>query len=106
MFNPEGPDIQAAVSVVGRRSQKHDIRPIDLTGADLTGADLTGADLTGANLGDARLGDAYLTGAYLPTDTVVPTGWKRDASSGRLVSTRTDTSATKKDPPGARTVRA
>ena len=30
------PDVQAAVTVVGRRDTARDIRPIDLTGADLT----------------------------------------------------------------------
>jgi uncharacterized protein YjbI with pentapeptide repeats len=41
------PDVQAAVTVVGRRDAKRDIGPIDLTSADLTGADLTGAALHG-----------------------------------------------------------
>ena len=57
------PDVQAAVTVIGRRDAKRDIpyRSIDLTGANLTGANLTGAnladaDLTGANLTDANLG--------------------------------------------------
>ena len=30
------PDVQAAITVVGRRDTARDIRPIDLTGADLT----------------------------------------------------------------------
>jgi uncharacterized protein YjbI with pentapeptide repeats len=85
------PDIQAAVTVVGRRDAKRDIRAIDLTGADLTGADLTlatlrgrtrslghgdldtalpgailrGANLRGANLTWARLFNADLTDANL-----------------------------------------
>jgi uncharacterized protein YjbI with pentapeptide repeats len=72
------PDIQAALTVVGSRDQKRDIRLIDLSGSDLTGAvltranltraDLTGADLTGANLSSADyfyLGAADLTGADL-----------------------------------------
>ena len=89
------PDVQAAVTVVGRRDAERDIRLIDLTGADLTGADLTraillradltraillradltradlhgatliGADLTRADLHGADLHGAYLTGAYL-----------------------------------------
>ena len=33
------PDVQAAVTVLGRRDAKRDIQPIDLNGADLTGAD-------------------------------------------------------------------
>jgi hypothetical protein len=59
------PDIQAAVTVVGRRDQKRDIRPIDLTGAALGGAALVGAHLGGADLGGAYLGGASLTRADL-----------------------------------------
>src|SRR5271166_1115774 len=57
------PDVQAAVTVVGRRDRERDIpdRRIDLAGARLTGVDLTGADLTGA-----RLAGVDLTGARLP----------------------------------------
>ena len=87
------PDVQAAVTVIGRRDAKRDIRPLDLrgakvisaillranlasanllranlTGANLVGADLTGAhlvsaDLTGAGLMSANLAGADLTGA-------------------------------------------
>jgi hypothetical protein len=64
------PDVQAAVTVVGRRDAELDIQLIDLTGADLTrawltSADLTGAILTGAILTGADLIGAHLTGAYL-----------------------------------------
>jgi Pentapeptide repeats (8 copies) len=72
------PDVQAAVTVIGRRISRNDRETIDLTGADLTGAvltkanlggaDLTGAVLTGAVLTDANLTGAVLTGAHL-TDT-------------------------------------
>jgi uncharacterized protein YjbI with pentapeptide repeats len=58
-------DVQAALSVIGRRDREHDIRPIDLTGADLTRADLTGADLTGADLTGAHLTGANVYGARL-----------------------------------------
>ncbi len=79
------PDVQAAVTVIGRRDPARDVQRIDLsrakllaadltgadlTGADLTGADLTGADLTGADLGGADLTDAVLTRAVL-TDAVL-----------------------------------
>ena len=69
------PDVQAALSVVGRRGVERDIQRIDLIRADLTNADLTGAVLAGAvlaravlagaNLGGARLGGAVLTDARL-----------------------------------------
>ena len=66
------PDVQAAVTVVGRRDAKHDNpgRPIDLARADLSladldGADLSGARLTGADLTFARLSGADLSGAIL-----------------------------------------
>jgi len=62
------PDVQAAVTVVGRRDAKRDIRRIDLTRADLTGmtfrgAALNGAILNGATLRGADLGAAHLNGA-------------------------------------------
>jgi hypothetical protein len=54
------PDLQAALTVLGRRTTAHDSDDrIDLGGADLTdakldGAYLGGADLTGADLNGAR----------------------------------------------------
>ena len=59
------PDVQAAITVVGRRLAERDLRPVDLAGSDLTGADLTGADLTGALLADAVLARADLLAAKL-----------------------------------------
>ena len=69
------PDVQAAVTVVGRRDAKHDIREIDVTDAQLRaavrmglpviGLDLAGAKLTGANLAYAQLAAADLTRANL-----------------------------------------
>ena len=61
------PDVQAAVTVVGRRrlDAKRDLRPIDLARADLTGASLTRARLTRAILTDANLTRADLTRASL-----------------------------------------
>jgi hypothetical protein len=55
------PDVQAALTVIGRRDRRQDRRPIDFIGADLTGADLTRADLTGADLTGADLTGANLT---------------------------------------------
>ena len=73
-------DVQAAVTVVGRRNRKHDIRLIDLTRADLAGADLTYADLpfaglteanlTGANFSSAGLGGARMTSADLTRNAI------------------------------------
>jgi len=74
------PDVQAAITVVGRRLTERDLGPVDLAGADLADADLTGAVLTGAvlvradllaarlvraDLSGADLGGARLTGANL-----------------------------------------
>jgi uncharacterized protein YjbI with pentapeptide repeats len=64
------PDVQAAVTVIGRRDVRRDILPIDLTGANLpsatlTGARIRGALLTGADLTGARIRGALLTGADL-----------------------------------------
>ena len=71
------PDVQAAVTVVGRRDQEHDIpgNRLDLIGANLTDgnlvrarlfhADLFGADLSGARLWYAHLASAQLGAADL-----------------------------------------
>ena len=61
------PDVQAALTVIGRRDPKHDISlgAIDLRRADLRGADLIVAQLRGADLSSADLRDAELTAADL-----------------------------------------
>ena len=59
------PDVQAAITVVGRRLTERDLSPVDLAGSDLTGADLTGADLTGALLAHAVLARADLLATKL-----------------------------------------
>ena len=74
------PDVQAAVTVIGRRDVRYDRPPVNLAGADLTRANLAGAnlaeadltranlawaDLTRANLAGANLSNAYLEGANL-----------------------------------------
>ena len=62
-------DVQAAVTVVGRRDAERDTQRIDLTRADLTGANLDGADLTGADLRGVILTHASLYPAILnPAD--------------------------------------
>ena len=82
---PPRPDVQAAITTLGRRRTERDLGPVYLAGADLTDADLTGAvlagavlaradllaaklvraDLSGADLGGARLTGANLAGADL-----------------------------------------
>lgn len=60
------PDIQAAVTVIGRRDKEREIRVVvDLTGVDLSGADLSGVDLSGVNLSEANLSGANLRYANL-----------------------------------------
>src|SRR5216683_1752521 len=68
------PDVQAAVTVVGRRDAKRDILSIDLTGAHLAGAHLAGADLTAARLSHADLTGAHFDGANLP-GAHLPRAW-------------------------------
>ena len=64
------PDIQAAVTVIGRRNPSRDRRPVNLDSAVLPGAILNDADfsrafLTRTHLADAYLARADLTGAFL-----------------------------------------
>ena len=59
------PDVQAALTVIGRRMQERDVRAIDLILASLIFADLRGAFFRGAFLSGAHLARANLTGANL-----------------------------------------
>jgi hypothetical protein len=74
------PDVQAAVTVIGRRNREHDQQRIDLAGVNLPGANLghaylghayldhaklVAADLSRADLTEADLTEADLTSAYL-----------------------------------------
>lgn len=59
------PDVQAALTVLGRRDSKRDVRRIDLSGANLRRANLAGADLTRMVLQQTDLGQTDLTGANL-----------------------------------------
>ena len=63
-------DVQAVLTVIGRRTPVRTERPIDLrqallANADLAGAHLEGAFLAGAHLDRANLEGANLTAAYL-----------------------------------------
>ena len=57
------PDVQAAVTVIGRRISRNDRDRINLHGADLARVNLHGADLTGANLIGTDLRSAHIHGA-------------------------------------------
>ena len=59
------PDVQAAATVIGRRSVGYDSQPIDLRAANLARANLNGADLNGADLTRANLAQVKLAGANL-----------------------------------------
>jgi Pentapeptide repeats (8 copies) len=59
------PDVQAALTVIGRRTIKHDRQSVDLRRACLPNADLAHADLTHVNLSRADLTRANLEYATL-----------------------------------------
>jgi hypothetical protein len=64
------PDVQTALTVLGRRNSAHDRLRLDLEAADLSYANLSKANLarawlTKVNLNAANLGDADLSGASL-----------------------------------------
>jgi pentapeptide repeat protein len=70
-------DIQAILTVVGRRARTYgngedqalDLRNAFLKGANLSGAHLEEAKLSGAHLEEAKLSGAHLEGAYLSSVT-------------------------------------
>ena len=74
------PDVQAAVTVLGRRERKFDVRRIALSGANLSRADLGGevprtvfraGAVLGADFRDADLSGADLSGAILAQTDLV-----------------------------------
>jgi Pentapeptide repeats (8 copies) len=92
------PDVQAAVTVIGRRISRNDRGRIDLSGAGLGGAGISGANLCGANLSGANLVYADLTRANLdganlsgalwsPRDPA-PAGWTLDGDRLRWLDAR------------------
>jgi uncharacterized protein YjbI with pentapeptide repeats len=72
--SPQQPraDVQAAVTVLGRRNRDFDESSgsLDLSGVDLRRANLRGAHFEGASLRDSHLEDADLGGAYLTGATL------------------------------------
>jgi uncharacterized protein YjbI with pentapeptide repeats len=85
------PDVQAAITVIGRRDSSRDLRPINLSDAilahaNLTGARLADADFTRAHLNDADLTDANLTRAGLTDAKLTDARLVRaDLTDARLV---------------------
>ena len=70
ILRTRAPDLQAALTVLGRRNPqpddpKLDLRALSLHGADLRNANLNGADLHGSDLTEAALNGAHLNGANL-----------------------------------------
>jgi hypothetical protein len=74
------PDVQAAVTVIGRRTSRNDRERIDLSDALLDGANLSDADLSNVWLRRADLTGAFLGGADL-TDALLITA---DLTGARL----------------------
>jgi Pentapeptide repeats (8 copies) len=101
------PDIRTALSVVGRRYAKRDIRPVDLRGADLSGLNLRGANLRRVNLAGTQYADfrsadleaedlagADIAGVNWPAGLPAPTGWKLSTERGGFpVTLRPDSDA-------------
>jgi hypothetical protein len=77
------PDVQAALTVIGRRNPERDLQPCDLTSANAPGANLTAACLSNAflvhaSLHTANLHSAKLRGAFL-MDADISMAWLTDA---------------------------
>jgi hypothetical protein len=89
------PDVQAALTVIGRRDVTHDRERLSLRravlvratlrGADLTNVNLTYADLTHTNLTGAVLKDRDPAGAAWPEDAPIPEGWEPHPAGSRLL---------------------
>ena len=75
------PDVQAAVTVIGRTNHRNDRRPVNLNRADLTAANLANANLTDARLCAAELTNADLTSANLADPNLV----RANAADANLV---------------------
>lgn len=71
VFVPPRTDVQAALTVIGRRERDHD-RPVDrpmLTSVNLTGYDLSSGDFTSANFRGSYLCGTAFTGSRLAAAT-------------------------------------
>jgi Pentapeptide repeats (8 copies) len=75
------PDVQAAMTVIGRRERAQDGRQVDLVGVNLTGANIRDANLMGATLFQATLTHTVLLRAKL-SGTVLA---RADLSSAILI---------------------
>ncbi|HYN16478.1 MAG TPA: pentapeptide repeat-containing protein [Actinomycetes bacterium] len=73
------PDVNAAVTVLARRTELEGDPPLDLSGSLLCGAELQGADLRGA----------YLEGARASKTTIWPSGFDWRSAGVELVPTCT-----------------
>ena len=88
------PEVQAAVTVLGRRTVLAGDPPLDLSGsllpgARLEGARLAGADLRGADVRGASLQHAELAGAHLEQALVCGTQFQgADLSGTHLAGAR------------------
>jgi|SRR5689334_18799784 len=91
-------DIQAAITVVGRRDVKRDTRPLHLARADLRGTNLRNGNLSGANLTRVHLNDGHLRGAQLRKAQL----WDADLTKARLF----DADLTGANLSGAKLIRA
>jgi hypothetical protein len=76
-WNRPTEDVQAALTVLGRRKRTANDGTLDLRGVQIQGAELSGADLSGAELSGADLAEARLTGAKLEGATLVRTDLSR-----------------------------
>jgi hypothetical protein len=124
------PDVQAALTIIGRRPiqeddphldlNQTDLRKANLNGANLTGAqlyktNLTRAQLAAANLAGAQLGEANLAGAYLAAanlagaglnkalagrETGWPDGWNRTQRAAAGVDEPAEEAPPAASPPG------
>jgi hypothetical protein len=62
------PDVQAAITVIGRRDSTHDRGRINLAGANLAGADLTDANLSSPERMTAAFAELEALGEVLPAE--------------------------------------